>query len=496
MNETTKTQGLGMAVIERRGEVAISAMAAKAKAEVEAKFTIALHRPRDIMNARALILDACKRPRFAESARYRKPVGKKQVNGKWEQQFIDGFSIRFAEAAIQAMHNISVSTSTIWEDADKRTVHISVVDLESNLSYGKDITIEKTVERKVLKQGQESLAERVNSYGDKVFIVSATEDEVSNKIAAQESKVIRNGGLRLIPQDILDEAEEQIFATLENGGSDPTAESKKIADAFNGIGIKPSELVKYLGHDMSSVTKKELNDLRGIFAAVRDGEATWTDYLPTEGNPDGAPKFVPKTPKPETKPETPKAAAASNEPAEKPQKPQDPVAPANVMPSTETAPVKEKPAQTPAAATGWRDFSIPGRSPDWSGKTLGSLTPEQVKQCNDEYVLLIEMARATAPQKMLKAQVALAMAELFPKPETQDLPLAEGFDHVKALNDLITQNKWDAGFFVQTAKMNGWVAEGCRKVADISPAEYDAIESHWDSVETEMAKAHQPAQQP
>lgn len=156
----------------------------------------------------------------------------------------------------------------------------------------------------------------------------------------------------------------------------------------------------------------------------------------------------------------------------------------------------EKPAQEPAAATGWRAFTIPGRSPDWSGEILGNLTPEEVKQCSDEYVSLIEMARATAPQKMLKAQVALAMAELFPKSETQDLPLAEGFDHVKALNDLITQNKWDAGFFVQTAKMNGWVSEGCRKVADISPAEYDTIESKWDSVETEMAKAHQPAQQP
>jgi hypothetical protein len=279
MSEIQKDSGLGLSVIERRGEMAIAAAAATAKATVEAKYVIALNNPRKLMESRASILDACKRPRFAESARYKKPVGKKQINGRWEPAFIEGLSIRFAETAIQAMKNITVESTTIWEDDEKRTVHVSVVDLESNLSYGEDITIAKTVERKKLKDGQEALATRKNSYGDEVFIVEATDDEVANKVAAQRSKVIRNCGLRLIPSDILEEAEEAILKTLESGGTDPKAEFKKIADAFGGLGVRPAELEKYLGHSLETITKKELNDLRAVFAAVRDGEASWNDYL-------------------------------------------------------------------------------------------------------------------------------------------------------------------------------------------------------------------------
>lgn len=282
--EKSTESGLGLAVVERRGEMAIAAMAAKAKAEVEAKFVIAFNRPRKLMESRSAILDACKREKFAEVARYKKPVGSKQVNGRWEQQFVEGFSIRFAEVAIQAMKNISVETSIIYEDDDKRTVHVSVTDLESNLSYGEDITISKTVERKKLKDGQEKLGERLNSYGDKVYLVAATDDEVANKVAAQRSKVIRNSGLRLIPQDFLEEAVDAIMLTLEKGGSDPKAEVKKIVDGFNKIGVPAGELEKYLGHSLDTVSKKELNDLRAVWSTISDGESSWADYVAGEQN--------------------------------------------------------------------------------------------------------------------------------------------------------------------------------------------------------------------
>lgn len=265
--------------VAKSGEMAASAVASKAKALVEAKYVIALQRPRSINDARAAILDACKRERFAESALYRKPVGKKQINGRWEEQFIDGLSIRFAETAIQAMKNICIESVTTYEDDEKRTVNISVTDLESNLSYGKDVTISKTVERRKLKDGQSALSERTNSYGDKVYIVAATEDEIANKIAAQESKVIRNSGLRLVPQDILAEAFDTIVETQENGGTDPAAETKKICDAFTAQNVRPAELEKYLGHTLATVSKKELIQLRAIYATIKDGEASWAEYV-------------------------------------------------------------------------------------------------------------------------------------------------------------------------------------------------------------------------
>lgn len=284
MNETTTQTGMSLSTT-RAGEMASTAAASRAKAEVEARFVIALQRPRNILDARARILDACRRPAFAAGALYKKPVGSKKVAGEWRQETLEGLSIRFAETAIQAMRNIVSDTSLVWEDETKRSVKVTVTDLESNLTYSKDITVEKTVERRKLKDGQAAISERVNSYGDKVYLVAATEDEIAQKISAQESKIIRNCGLRLIPQDILDEAQSAIRETLSKGGSDPKAEIKKVCDAFRSIGVGPVELVGYLGHSLETVSPSEIADLRAVFSAIRDGEASWADYTKQEPAP-------------------------------------------------------------------------------------------------------------------------------------------------------------------------------------------------------------------
>ena len=269
--ETTTSAGLGMAVTQKTGgELAVSAAAAKAKALVEAQYVIAYNRPRNINSARLAILEACKRPGFAEGAIYRKPVGGGTV---------DGFSIRFAETAIQSMGNIAVDTQVIYEDDDKLTVHISVTDLEKNVPYGDDVTIRKTVERKKLQPGQVPISERVNSRGEKTFLVHATDEELLNKINAAKSKVIRNCGLRLIPQDILDEAWNQVLDTQEKGGKDPKAELKKLCDAFHTVGVPPGELERFLGHSLESVSPKELANLRGHFVAIRDQETSWSEIM-------------------------------------------------------------------------------------------------------------------------------------------------------------------------------------------------------------------------
>lgn len=69
-------------------ETAASAAAAQSKALVEARYTVAINRPRDIDAVRQALLKECSRPSFAAVARYNKPIGKGVV----------GPSIRFAEA--------------------------------------------------------------------------------------------------------------------------------------------------------------------------------------------------------------------------------------------------------------------------------------------------------------------------------------------------------------------------------------------------------------
>jgi hypothetical protein len=265
MNEITTLA----ATTKTSGELAASSAAAHTKALVEAKFVMAVQRPRNMLSVRDRILDACARPGFAASAWYAKPVGGGKVRGP---------SIRFAETAIQCMTNISVMPSIVYEDREKLVLDVQVIDLESNTSYGDQVTMTKTVERKDSK-GREVIGERTNTTGEKVYIVLATEDEMANKTNSAKSKIIRNSGLRLIPQDIIEEAEWAVKDTLEKGGDDPAREKKRMADAFSSIGIKPTELEKYLGHGVDSISPGELTDLREVYATLKDGEAKWSDYV-------------------------------------------------------------------------------------------------------------------------------------------------------------------------------------------------------------------------
>lgn len=257
----------------RRGDIAVAAMAAKSKAEVEARYVIALQRPRNVLDTRNAILESCKRPAFCEGAIYRKPVGGSKT--------VDGFSIRFAEEAIKALKNVAVDTMAIYEDDERLTIRISVTDLESNLTYADEARITKTVERRQLKEGQSAISERMNSTGQKVYLVAATDDDLLNKINAAKSKAIRNSGLRLIPQDILEEAWSQILETMRKGGADPKAATKKVCDSFSTLNITPSELERFLGHSLETVSPVELQNLRGIYTAIKEEETSWKSVMET-----------------------------------------------------------------------------------------------------------------------------------------------------------------------------------------------------------------------
>lgn len=252
-------------------ETASTAVAVQARAAVEARYKMALMRPRNWDEVRVRLLAACKRPGFAETARYAKPVGGKSIEGP---------SIRFAEEALRAMGNAYVETMVIFDDDERRIVRVTVTDLEANLSYPHDITLRKTVERRRLKDGQRSLGERVNSYGDTVYLVEATEDDLLTKQAAHVSKVIRTAALRLLPSDILEEAMEQVLDTVRNrDAKDPDAARKKVCDAFYAIGVSPSDLMTYLGHPLEQTSPAELQLLRTIYTAIKEGEATWPDTM-------------------------------------------------------------------------------------------------------------------------------------------------------------------------------------------------------------------------
>lgn len=292
----TTTEGFGesqsnYAVVE----TASTMMAAQGKAMVEARYVMAMRNPRNWDQVRLDILSECRRPSFAnnKSVYYVKPIG----------TGVEGLGIRFVESALRHMRNVLTEPIMVFEDDAKETHRVTVTDLEANITYSMDVKVSKTVERSKPADDGSYISVRFNSYNKKVFTVPAQDDDLLNKRGALISKAVRTLGLRIVPGDIQDEAIDIIKAIrLDAAARDPAAERKKIVDAFGALGVKAVDLVEYLGHDLDQCSPAELVGLRGIYGAIRDGEATWStvmDNKAEQGN-----ERAPADKKAETKPLT------------------------------------------------------------------------------------------------------------------------------------------------------------------------------------------------
>jgi hypothetical protein len=256
------------------------AAAETAKARIQSAYMVALNNPRSQEGARTKIIEACKRPSFAAKAEYSKPVGGKKIIGP---------SIRFAETALREWGNVLTDIQVVHEDENVRRTKIMVIDLETNTAYSKEIQVTKTVERKEKNlYGRIPISSRLNTNNERTCIVRATDDEMHNKEASLISKAVRTEGLRIIPADIVEDALDEARLTLRNrDAKDPKAAQRKVFDSFSAIGVKPSDIEEYLGHSCDQIVPAELQDLRGMYSAIAEGDATWQQYVKPKKKPAG-----------------------------------------------------------------------------------------------------------------------------------------------------------------------------------------------------------------
>lgn len=268
-----RDDGAGGRALARSADVGQTALAASAEAEVKARYIIARQNPRNDDTARIQMIRACHRPAFAELAIYSRPVG----GGKKAE----GLSIRFAEEARRCWGNVHTSADVIFEDDEKRVVSVASTDLEANITERITCIVPKTMERKNLKNGEQPLRTRINSYGDLVYVLPADDSALRTQQKAEEAKARRQTILALIPADILDDCKAQIHATQRSrDAADPAAAKKRILDGFATLGIMPDEIERYLQHPIEQVTPDELLDLRAVYAALTGGEGvTWVEVV-------------------------------------------------------------------------------------------------------------------------------------------------------------------------------------------------------------------------
>jgi len=253
--------------------VAAVAAAEQARALVQARVLMAKQMPRDMDRVLLQLLNHCKRPRFAEAARYAKPIGGGAVTG---------WSVRFAEDTVRTLGNIDVHTIIVSDTEEAIVIRVVAIDLETNSGFGGEIVIQKTVERRQLRGDEVALSVRTNSQGKPTYTVRATEDDMLTKIGAHISKAIRTYALRLVPADILDECAAQIAKTLDASTKqvDPAQVRKRIIDSYAELGISPEDVKRIAGKtDLSVLGEADLKKLRETFVALRDEEITLEELL-------------------------------------------------------------------------------------------------------------------------------------------------------------------------------------------------------------------------
>lgn len=256
-----------------RVDPAAIAAAETAKQKIQAAYIMARANPRNVLQARQNILNACKRPRFAENAEYSRPQGNTKITGP---------TIRLAEHCLREWGNIDSDIAVVYDDVKIRRIKIVLTDLQTGSAFSKEVSISKTVERKN-SQGRIVISERLNSYNEVVYVVQATDDELATKEAAMISKAIRNEGLRLIPSDIIEEALEIAAATRKSAiNTDPTAHAEKMVESFAGIGVKVNQLEEYMKCAIDECSPLQIDELKQMYKSIKDGTTTWHKYTSSD----------------------------------------------------------------------------------------------------------------------------------------------------------------------------------------------------------------------
>lgn len=299
--------GNGGSIVERHefgaiqaqssAETAGAAVAAREQAMIQARFIMAERHPRNIEQFRVEIQEHCKQKSFADAAWFSRPVGKEknQDSGEWEMKYAEGLSIRFMEAAVRLYRNISTDVMTVFENDSLRICRVIVTDLETATVYSTEVQVKKLIEKRGFKdrkgkfeppKGRDVVSERINTQGETTYLVLATDDEVLSRQNNLLSKAIRTLEQRLLPPDVLEECREIVLKTREADiASDPKKAVRDIIDAFASISVDPVELEAFLGKKVDRAQPRDIQQLRDIFKAIRDGETTWEAIL-TELNPE------------------------------------------------------------------------------------------------------------------------------------------------------------------------------------------------------------------
>lgn len=223
--------------------------------EVQAAMIIAKKFPRDEYESFNRIMRTCERKSLAEEAIYSYPRGGTMVEGP---------SIRLAEAIAQNWGNMDFGIIELERRAGESQAMAYAWDLETNTRSTKIFTVKHI---RNTKSGSYELTDERDIY-----------EMVANYGARRQRACI----LSVLPGDIVEKAVDQCKETKKLSSKDKPLEQRlqDMLQTFDSkFRVTKKDIEKYIGYSVSKMTEDDLQNLGGIYKALRDGYSKREDYF-------------------------------------------------------------------------------------------------------------------------------------------------------------------------------------------------------------------------
>jgi len=330
------------------GSVAIESE--RAIAEAQAKMVIAKRFPRDEGACFAHAMQACQRPTLAAAAFYSYPRGGETVSGP---------TIRLAEELARCWGNIEYGIRELSRKDGVSEMQAFAIDLETNIHSVQNFTVRHLRDK---RGGAKELTD---------------ERDIYELTANMGGRRLRARILAILPPDLKEAAIEQCKATIAGGGGVPLSDRiKKMAVAFEKLGVSSELLTKRLGHKIDTTTPEEFAELVGIYTSLKDGVTKVSDWFgdgPSDASTGEGQEATPQAGIQSVVRRQAETAAATGKAAQQEQKSQ---------PKGESQPAKGRTDNAPPAEAGDSKDAQKNSSPATEAKASETLNPAQ--QNNDE----------------------------------------------------------------------------------------------------------------
>lgn len=242
------------AALMPKGNAAAMVAQSREMAEAIASMQMAKMCPRDIVVARDRILNACTRPKLAETACYTYVRGGTDVTGP---------SIRLAEMLAQNWGNMTFGIRELEQRNGESTCEAFAWDMETNARQTKVFQVRHI---------------RHTKQGDKVL---TDPRDIYELVANNGARRLRACILGVIPGDIVEEAVQACDQTLNTRFEVTPERIKTLTEKFAEYKVTTEQIEKRIQCRIQAMKPAQMASLGKIYNSLKDGMSKPEDWFET-----------------------------------------------------------------------------------------------------------------------------------------------------------------------------------------------------------------------